>query len=94
MFISVLKHMKGRIKMANVSIKYKQRGRGKNLKMIRTKPIETLIVINEEKRILKFKSRVIGRICRDLHLNVDKLIEPDINSIDIIKDVGQTNYDV
>jgi hypothetical protein len=86
--------MKGRIKMANVSIKYKQRGRGKNLKMIRTKPIETLIVINEEKRILKFKSRVIGRICRDLHLNVDKLIEPDINSIDIIKDVGQTNYDV
>lgn len=86
--------MKGRIKMANVSIKYKQRGRGNSMKVIKTRPTVTLIVINEEKRILKFKSRVISRVCRDLNLNSKKMIDPDINSIEIIKDVGQTAYDI
>lgn len=85
--------MKGRIKLANVSIKY-EKVRKKKKEIIITKPIEAIIVVNEEKRLLKFQKRVISRICDDLNINKKNLINIKINSVEIIKDIGQTNYNI
>jgi len=86
--------MRGSIKMANVSIKYKQKTRGKRMEVVKTAPVEIIITIDEVNRVLKFKSRTISRVCRSLNLNKDKLIDPDINTIQIIKDLGKTAYDI
>jgi hypothetical protein len=86
--------MKGAIKYAKVSIKYKQKTRGKRLEVIKTRPVEVIVTIQEEPRALKFKSRTISRVCRHLNLNPNKIIEPTINSIEIIKDLGRTAYDI
>jgi len=80
--------------MANVSIKYKQKTRGKRMEVVKTAPVEIIITIDEVNRVLKFKSRTISRVCRSLNLNKDKLIDPDINTIQIIKDLGKTAYDI
>lgn len=87
--------MRGRIKMAMVSLKYKMKGRGRKMELHKTPKIECLVVVKEweGKRVLKFKSRVISRVTRQINIS-KKAIDLDINSIDIIKDVGKTNYDV
>lgn len=87
-------HMKGNIKLAKVSIKYKKKTKERRMELIRTAPVEILIVIDETKRILKFKSRTISKVCQELSLNKDKVIDPDINTIEIIKDLGRTAYDI
>lgn len=89
--------MRGSIKLAKVSIKYKEKKKGgkkTGFELIKTKKVETTIVIDEQRRILKFKSRTISKVCRELGLNDQKLIDPDINEIEILKDLGKTNYDI
>lgn len=91
--------MKGSIKYANVSIKYKSKRtvvRGKQLytDFQATRAVPVVITIDEENRILKFKKRTINRVCRDLGLNQDLMFETTINSIEILKDLGKTVYDI
>ena len=86
--------MRGNIKMAKVSIKYKKKTRGRTMEVVKTTPVEVIITIDEANRILKFKSRTISRVCKSLKLNKDKIIEPDINTIEIIKDLGKTAYNI
>lgn len=87
--------MKGEIKLAKVSIKYKQKKKGgKSLEMIKTRKVEIIIVITYQPRTLKFKDRAILKVCRELRLNFDKLIDPVIDEIEIIADLGKTNYDI
>ena len=69
------------------------------MKVEKTRPVQVLIVVKEwdGKRVLKFKTRVISRVIRELNISktvYDKMIDPDIDSIEIIKDVGRTTYDV
>ena len=82
--------------MAKVSIKYKQKTRGTRQEVVKTEPVDVLIVVLEAegKRVLKFKQRIISKIIKELSIKEAKVIDPDINSIEIIKDVGQTNYEV
>ncbi len=86
--------MKGHIKLASVSIKYEEKRRGEKLKEIISKSADILIVINEKDKILKFKKTAIRRVCGMLSLNHEKLINPNINKIDILKDMGKTVYDI
>lgn len=86
--------MKGHIKLASVSIKYEEKTRGKNPKEIISNPAHILIVINEKDKILKFKKTAIRRVCEMLNLNYQKLINPNINKITILKDMGKTVYDI
>ena len=86
--------MRGNIKLASVSIRYEEKARGKKPIEIITRPAEILIVINEKERILKKKKEAIGRVCKELNLNYKKLLNPNINEIKIIKDMGQTLYDI
>lgn len=94
--------MKGSIKLANISIKYKEKTFKVNhagrriefLEPVVTKKVETLIVINEEKRTVKFKERVLKKVCSELGISYDKIIDPNINSVEILKDLGRTNYDI
>lgn len=86
--------MKGHIKLASVSIKYEEKTRGGKLTEVITKPAEILIVINEDKKILKNKKQALGRVCKELGLNYKKLLNPNINKIEIIKDMGRTIYDI
>jgi hypothetical protein len=94
--------MKGSIKLANVSIKYKVKSfktnhAGRKIEFFEqtvSKKAEVLIVINEEKRIVKFKEKVIRKVCNELHLDFDKIVDPNINSVEILKDLGRTNYEI
>ena len=86
--------MKGYIKYARVSIKYKKKARGTRYEMIKTSPVDVIVTISENPRALKFKSRTISRVCKELGLKKEKLIEPNINSIEILKDLGRTAYDI
>lgn len=94
--------MKGSIKLANVSIKYKEKNYKVNhagrkvefLTTVVTKKVEILIVIDEEKRVLKFKNRAIKKVCSALGLHFEKIVDPNINSIEIIKDLGKTSYEI
>jgi hypothetical protein len=90
--------MKGSLKYALVSIKYKvKRVKIKNRQLYDVEissKTEIVIVINEEKRVVKFKSDVISRVCRNLGLNLNNVHEPNINSVEILKDMGNTNYDI
>lgn len=87
--------MKGRIKMALVSIKYKHKeSKLKAFKLVRTKKVNVLIVIDEENKILKFKKRTINNVCNELNLKIEKLTDVDIDSIEILKDLGSTNYEI
>lgn len=94
--------MKGSIKLAAISIKYKEKTTKKNhagrnvdfYTPVVTKKVEVIIVINEEKRIVRFKERVIRKVCVALNLNYDKILEPNINSVEILKDLGKTNYEI
>lgn len=94
--------MKGSIKLANVSIQYKEKSYKVNhagrkvefLDPIVTKKVEVLIVINEEKRTVKFKERVMRKVCSLLGITYDNIIDPNINSVEILKDLGRTNYDI
>ena len=86
--------MKGHIKYASVSIKYEEKVRGKEPIEVITKPADILIVINEKKRILKNKKQALTRACKELNLNYKKLLNPNINKIEIIKDMGETLYDI
>ena len=87
--------MKGNIKYAKVSIKYNE-SKGRTKSEVSTKPVKILIVVKEteNKRTLKFKTAAIKRVCQEAKLNYNKLRDPDINSIEIIKDLGKTIYDV
>lgn len=87
--------MKGEIKLANVSIKYKQKRKGgKSFETIKTRKAKIIIVITYQPRTLKFKERTILKVCRELDLNFNKLIDPVIHEIDILADLGKTNYDI
>lgn len=94
--------MKGSIKLANVSIKYKVKSFKTNhagrkvefFEQVTSKKAEVLIVINEEKRILKNKEKVMKKVCNELHLDFDKIVDPNINSVEILKDLGRTNYEI
>jgi predicted site-specific integrase-resolvase len=87
--------MRGEIKLAKVSIKYKQKRKGgKNFETIKTRKVEVIIVITYRPRTLKFKDRTISKVCRELGLNLDKLIDPVIDEIEILADLGKTNYDI
>lgn len=94
--------MRGSIKLANISIKFKRKSFKKNhagrniefLETVVTKKVEVLIVINEEKRIVKFKERVIKKACLELNLSFNDIIDPNINSVEILKDLGSTNYNI
>lgn len=87
--------MRGSIKLALVSIKYKQKKKGgKSFELIKSNKAKVVIVIDEQNRVLKFKNRTISKVCRDLGLNLDKLIDPTINEIEILVHLGKTNYDI
>ena len=94
--------MKGSIKLANVSIKYKVKSFKRNhagikvefFKQVTSNKVEVLIVIHEEKRILKNKEKVIKKVCDELKLDFDKIVDPNINSVEILKDLGRTNYEI
>ena len=86
--------MKGHIKLASVSMKYEEKTRGGKLTEVITRSAEILIVINEDKKILKNKKQALGRACNELGLNYKKLLNPNINKIEIIKDMGRTIYDI
>jgi hypothetical protein len=94
--------MRGSIKLAKVSIKYNEKTykinpNGRKVEFpvpVVTKAVEVILIINEEKRVVKFKERVIKKVCLQLHLNYDKLSDPNINSVEILKDLGKTNYDI
>jgi len=86
--------VRGYIKLANVSIKYKKKARGTRYEVIKSPKVQVLITISENPRSLKFKSRTIYRVCKELGLKQENLIEPDINSVEILKDLGRTAYDV
>ena len=64
------------------------------MKVVKTVPVEIIITIDEVNRVLKFKSRTISKVCQSLNLKKDELIDPDINTIQIIKDLGKTAYDI
>lgn len=94
--------MKGRIKLAKISIKYKEKSYKTNhagrkvefLTDVKTKAVEVLIVINEPKRIIIGKTKVIKKVCKEIGLDYDKIADPTINSVEILKDLGATNYDI
>ena len=88
--------MRGRIKLATISISYEEKTRARIKKRIQSKPVEVLCVVaeSEQKRSLKFKKRTISRVCKELSINPDKLDNVKIESIDIVKDLGGTLYDV
>ena len=68
--------------------------KGRVVKYRKRRPDIFVVVIDEEKRILKNKTSAIKKVCRELEMNFDKLIEPNINSIEILKDLGKTAYDI
>jgi len=83
--------MKGNIKLASVSIKYKT-GKKKEYNISRT--VDVVLVANEKKKVIKQQQTVIRRVCKYLNLNYPKLNEPKINTIKILKDLGTTLYDI
>ena len=88
---------KGSIKFAEVAISYKRKKpRSTLFETVITKPVKIVIVVIEEngKRTLKFKKIAINRVCDGCGLKYDKLIEPNINSINILADLGKTSYEV